>query len=92
MSRDLLSIYKREARDMRRQKREGGQRRQSRFERKLNLGRTLKLFCASVLKLCSTELELFVLVESSYSLDFALQFDKAWDRTFVGREFYNTFF
>ena len=72
-----------EARDVPRQKREGRRRRRSRFERKLNLGRALKLFCASVLKLCSTEVELFVSVESSYSVDFALQFGKEWDRIFA---------
>ena len=47
----------------------------------------LNLFCASVLKLCSTEVELFVLVESRYSVDFALEFGKAWNRNFVGRDF-----
>ena len=51
----------------------------------------LNLFCASVLELCSTAVELFVLVESSYSVDSALQFGKAWNRIFVGREFCNTF-
>ena len=60
-------------------------------ENERNLGRALKLFCASVLKLCFTGVELFVLPESSYGVDFALQFGKAWDRIFVGREFYNTF-
>ena len=34
---------------------------------------------------------LFVLVGSSYSVDFALQFGKAWNRIFVDREFCNTF-
>ena len=53
--------------------------------------RVLNLFCASVLELCSTEVESFVLIESSYSVDFALQFGKAWNRIFVGREFCNTF-
>ena len=61
------------------------------FERKLNFGRVLNLFCASVLELCSTEVESFVLIESSYSVDFALQFGKAWKRIFVGRDFCNTF-
>ena len=28
----------------------------------------------------STSVELFVLIESSYSVDFALQFGKAWNR------------
>ena len=49
------------------------------------------LFCASVSELCSTEVELFVLIKSSYSINFFLQFGKAWNRIFVGREFYNTF-
>ena len=81
-------IYtQRSERRVRRQKREGGQQRRSRFEKNLNLGRTLKLFCASVLKLRSTEVELFVLEESSYNVDFALQFGKVWDRIFVGCEF-----
>ena len=71
--------------DERRLKRKG------RFERKWNLGRVLNLFCANVLELCSTEVESFVLIESSYSVDFALQFGKAWNRIFVGREFCNTF-
>ena len=31
------------------------------------------------------------MIESNYSVDFALQFGKAWNRIFVGREFYNTF-
>ena len=53
--------------------------------------RVLNLFCASILKLCSTEVELFVLIESSYSVDFALQFGKAWNRSFVGCDFCNTF-
>ena len=44
------------------------------------MGRVLNLFCASVLELCSTEVELFVFIESSYSVDFALQFGKAWNR------------
>ena len=74
-------------RRVRRQKKEGGQQRRSRFEKNLNLGQTLKLFCASVLKFRSTEVELFVLEESNYSVDFALQFGKVWDRIFVGREF-----
>ena len=62
-----------------------------RFERKWNSGRVLSLFCAGVLGLCSTEVESFVLIESSYSVDFALQFGKVWNRIFVGREFCNTF-
>ena len=32
-----------------------------------------------------------MLIESSYSVDFALQFTKAWNRNFVGRDFCNTF-
>ena len=36
---------------------------------------------------CSTEVELFVFIKSSYSVDIALQFGKAWNRSFVGREF-----
>ena len=55
------------------------------------LARVLNLFCASVLELCSTEVELFASVESRYSVDFALQFGKAWNRIFVDREFYNIF-
>ena len=31
-----------------------------------------------------------MLIESSYSVDFALQFGKAWNRSFVDREFCNT--
>ena len=54
-------------------------------------GRVLNLFCASVLELCCTEVESFVLIESSYSADFALQCGKAWNRNFVGREFCNIF-
>ena len=46
--------------------------RKGRFEIKLNLGRVLNLFCANVLELCSTEVESFLLIESSYSVDFAL--------------------
>ena len=53
--------------------------------------RVLNLFCASILELCSTEVELFVLIESSYNVDFALQFGKAWNRSFVGRDFCNKF-
>ena len=48
--------------------------------------RVLHLFCACVLELCSTEVELFVLVESSYSVDFALQFGKTRKRIFVSCE------
>ena len=55
------------------------------------LSRKFELSCASVLELCSTDVESFVLIESSYSVDFALQFGKAWNRIFVGREFCNTF-
>ena len=51
----------------------------------------LKLFCASVLELCSTEVESFVLIESSYSVDFALPCGIAWNRNFVGHDFCNTF-
>ena len=51
----------------------------------------LNLFCASVLELCFTKVKSFVLIESSYSVDFALQFGKAWNRNFVGRDFCNTF-
>ena len=54
-------------------------------------GQVLNLFCTSVLELCSTEVESFVLIESSYSVDFALQFGKAWNRIFVGRDLCNTF-
>ena len=43
------------------------------------------------LELCFTEVESFVLIESSYCVDFALQFGKAWSRNFVGRDFCNTF-
>ena len=32
------------------------------------------------LELCSTEIELFLLIKSSYSVDFALQFGKAWNK------------
>ena len=53
--------------------------------------RVLNLFCASGRELCSIEVELFVLIESSYSVEFALQFGKAWNRSFVGRDFCNTF-
>ena len=42
-------------------------------------------------ELCYTEVELFLLIDSSYSVDFALQFGKAWNRNFVGRNFCNTF-
>ena len=55
------------------------------------LSRKFELSCASVLELCSTDVESFVLIKSSYSVDFALQFGKAWNRIFVGREFCNTF-
>ena len=51
----------------------------------------LNLFCASDWELCSTEVELFLLIESSYSVDFALQFGKTWNRNLVGRDFCNTF-
>ena len=54
-------------------------------------GRVLNLFCARVLELCSTEVELFVLIKSSCSVDFALHFGKAWNKIFVGRDFCNTF-
>ena len=53
--------------------------------------RLLNLFCASGWQLYSTEVELFVLIESSYSVDFALQFGKAWNRSLVGHDFCNTF-
>ena len=53
--------------------------------------RVLNLFCASGWQFCSTEVELFVLIESSYSVDFALQFGKAWNRSLVGRDVCNTF-
>ena len=43
----------------------------------------LNLFCASGWELCSTEVELVVLIESSYSVEFALQFGKAWNRSGV---------
>ena len=39
----------------------------------------------------STEVELFVLIGSDYSVEFALQFGKAWNRSFVGRDFCNRF-
>ena len=55
------------------------------------MGRVLNLLCASILELCSTEVESFVLIESSYSVNFAFQFGKAWNRIFVGHEFCNTF-
>ena len=51
----------------------------------------LNLFCASGWQFCSTEVELFVLIESSYSVDFALQFGKAWNKSLVGRDFCITF-
>ena len=51
-------------------------------------GQLLNLFCASGWQFCSTEVELFVLIESSYSVDFALQFGKAWNRGFVGRDIF----
>ena len=51
-------------------------------------GQLLNLFCASGWQFCSTEVELFVLIESSYSVDFALQFGKAWNRSFVGRDIF----
>ena len=54
------------------------------------MGRVLNLFCASVLELYSIEVKLFLLIESSYSVDLALQFGKAWNRSFVGRDFCNT--
>ena len=44
-------------------------------------GQLLNLFCASGWELCSTEVEIFVLIESSYSVDFALQLGKAWNRS-----------
>ena len=72
---------KEKADDKRRLKRKG------RFERKWNLRRVLNLFCASVLELYSTNIEPFVLIESSCSVDFALQFGKTWNRNFVGRDF-----
>ena len=53
--------------------------------------RVLNLFCASAWQLYSTEVELFVLIESSYNVDFALQFGKAWNRSLVGGDFCNTF-
>ena len=53
--------------------------------------RVLNLFCASGWQFCSTEVELFVLIESSYSVDSAVQFGKAWNRSLVGRDFCNTF-
>ena len=53
--------------------------------------RVLNLFSASVLELCSTEVEPFVLIKLSRSVDFALQCGKAWKRIFVGREFCNAF-
>ena len=40
----------------------------------------LNLFCASGWELCSIEVKLFVLIKSSYSIDFALQFGKVWKR------------
>ena len=49
--------------------------------------RVLNLFCASGWQLYSTEVELFVLIESSNGVDFALQFGKAWNRSLVGRDF-----
>ena len=61
------------------------------FERRLNLGRVLNLFCANFLELCSTEIESFELIKSSYSVDFTLQFGKAWNKIFIGCEFCNTF-
>ena len=45
--------------------------------------RVLNYFCASVLELCSTEVESFVLIEQSCSVDFALQLGKAWKRIFL---------
>ena len=48
----------------------------------------LDLFGASGWQFCSTEVELFVLIESSYSVSFALQFGKAWNRSFVGRDIF----
>ena len=60
-------------------------------ERKYKLWRVLKLFCASVLELCSTEVESFLLIKSSQSVDYALQFGKACNRILVGRKFCNTF-
>ena len=51
----------------------------------------LNLFCANGWELCFTEEELFVLIESSYSVEFALRFGKAWNRSFVGRDLCNTF-
>ena len=53
--------------------------------------RVLNLLSASVLELCSMEVELFVLIELSCSVDFALQCGKTWKRIFIGREFCNTF-
>ena len=52
---------------------------------------SVDLFCACILELCSTKVESFVLIELSCSVDFALQFGKAWKRIFIGREFCNTF-
>ena len=53
--------------------------------------RVLNLFCASGWQFFSTEVELFVVIELSYSVEFALQFGKAWNRSLVGRNFCNTF-
>ena len=68
--------------------REGRIKRGRCFERGWKLWRVLKLFCASAF---GVEVESFVLIESSYSADFALQCGKAWNRNFVGRDFCNTF-
>ena len=51
-------------------------------------GQLLNLFCASGWQFCPTEVELFVLIESSSSVNFALQFGKAWNRSFVGRDIF----
>ena len=66
--------------------------RKGRFEIKLNIGASVGFILRQFfLELCSTEVKSFVFIESSYSVDFALQFGKAWNRSFVGCEFCNTF-
>ena len=67
--------------------------RKARFEIKLNIGASVGFILRQffgVVFYC-TEVELFVLIEASYNVDFALQFGKAWKRIFVRREFCNTF-
>ena len=79
------------------EKRESGRRETIKAKRslsdKLEFGASVEFILRQFfLVLCSTEVRSFVLIESSHSVDFALQFGKAWNRDFVGgRDFCNTF-